>query len=584
MLDPFQLPFVQRGIVEILLLAVAGGLLGTFIVLRGLAFYAHAVAAASFPGLVLAAGLGFAAPLGAFGVGGLFAASVGRLSARSRRAGYDSLTALVLVGALAAGVILASDVFHSGADVETQLFGSLLVIGPSDQLLAAMVAVLAIAATVALGPRWLVSGFDPDAARALGVRSALIDLALLALVALAAVATLTAVGALLASAVLVIPAATARLWTNRMLRWQVVSVALAAAEGVAGLWLSVELNAPPGATIAVLAGVVFALAPLLAVVGRRRRPAAALALAAAALVLPGCSGSTASGDSKPVVVATTTQLGDFAREVGGNAISVHQILQPNTDPHEYEPRPGDVSATASAKVVLASGDNLDSWMAKVVKEAGGDPAVVTVGDAAVAHVAGESSGPEASKYDPHWWHDPRNAEAAVAAIGAALDRALPAGRATFDRNARAYGAKLRALDAGIRRCFAPVPARQRKLVTSHDAFSYFARRYGVRVIGAVIPSQTTQAQPSAGDVARLVKQVQREHVRAIFLESSVNPKLGEAVARQTHAIGNLTLYGDTLGRKGSRGATYLGMEQANADAMVRGFTGGRSGCQIAGLG
>src|SRR5436190_10063658 len=146
MLDPFQLPFVQRGAVEILLLSVSAGLLGTWIVLRGLAFYAHAVAAASFPGLVLAAGLGFAAPLGAFAAGGLFAISVGRLSARSERSGYGSATALALVAALATGVILASDVFHSGSDIDALLFGSLLAIGGSDQALVAAVGVLALAA------------------------------------------------------------------------------------------------------------------------------------------------------------------------------------------------------------------------------------------------------------------------------------------------------------------------------------------------------------------------------------------------------------------------------------------------------
>src|SRR5207248_10908286 len=139
----------------------------------------------------------------------------------------------VLVGALAAGVILASDVFHSGSDVETLLFGSLLVLGPPDQLLAGGVAIAALAATLLLGPRWLVTGFDRDAAHALGVRSSLTDLALLGLVAIAAVATLAAVGALLASAVLVIPAATTRLWTRRLPVWQLSTVALGAAEGVA---------------------------------------------------------------------------------------------------------------------------------------------------------------------------------------------------------------------------------------------------------------------------------------------------------------------------------------------------------------
>ena len=105
----------------------------------------------------------------------------------------------------------------------------------------------------------------------------------------------------------------------------------------------------------------------------------------------------------------------------------------------------------------------------------------------------------------------------------------------------------------------------------------------MQVVGAIIPSQTTQAQPSAGDIAALSDQVRRERVKAIFLESSINPKPAQGVARQTGVIGNLTLYGDTLGPAGSAGATYLTMEAHNADAMVRGFTGGRSGCSIPGL-
>ena len=109
------------------------------------------------------------------------------------------------------------------------------------------------------------------------------------------------------------------------------------------------------------------------------------------------------------MVATTTQIADFARNVGGNAVDVHQILQPNTDPHEYEPRPGDVTATAGAKLVLENGDNLDAWMGKVVSESGADARVVDLGAHLPVHVPGETSGPEASRYDPHWWHDPVNA-------------------------------------------------------------------------------------------------------------------------------------------------------------------------------
>jgi zinc/manganese transport system substrate-binding protein len=577
-LDPFQLTFVQRGIVEVLVLALAGGLIGTWIVLRGLAFYAHAVGTAAFPGLVLADGLGFAAVLGAGATAALVAVAVGVLARREgARDRYDSLTALVLVAALALGVILASDVFHSGSNVETLLFGSLLLVDGGDIAFAAVAAAIVVAGALVLEQRWLASGFDPGAARALGVRSALPDTLLLALVALVAVAALSTLGALLATALLVVPAATTRLVCSRLRSWQLATIALVAVEGVAGLWLSVEVNAPPGPAIAVLAGGVFVL------VAARRVAAVAVAAAALAL-LAGCGAGTGSaGPGQVKVIATTTQIGDFARAVGGDRAKVVQLLKPNTDPHDYEPRPFDVRETAGANVVLLNGDNLDHWMGDVVKQAGGDPAVVDLGARAPVKVPGETSGAEASRYDPHWWHDPRNAEAAVIGIRDALTKANPDAKDVYARNAGAYLAKLRALDRGIAACVGRVPGAARKLVTDHDAFNYFAHRYGIDVVGAVIPSQTTQAQSSARDVARLTRLIRREAVKAVFPESSINPKLAKAIARQTGAASDLTLYGDTLGPKGSSGATYLTMERANADAMVRGFTAGAQRCTIPGL-
>src|SRR3954470_21942982 len=216
MFDAFHFVFVQRGLLEVALLSVGAGLIGTWIVLRGLSFYSHAVGTAAFPGLVAADGLGFSAALGAFGAAAVFALAV-TLLARTRRSEYGNFTALVLVGALALGVILASDVFHSGANVETLLFGSLLVIDPGDLALAGATSALALAATLALGRTWLASGFDADATRAIGMRSRAPDLILFALIALAIVAALSAVGALLVSALFVVPAATVRLWTRRML-------------------------------------------------------------------------------------------------------------------------------------------------------------------------------------------------------------------------------------------------------------------------------------------------------------------------------------------------------------------------------
>lgn len=275
MFETFSLPFVQRGLWEVLLLSGGAGVLGVWIVLRGLAFYAHGVAAATFPGLVLAAGLGFAGPLGALAVALVFALTVGRLAARDEAGDHSTLTAMVLVGALATGVLLASDVFPRATNVTSLLFGSLLVISERDLVIAGCVSVAVLVASLLLGPRWLAVGFDRAGSRTLGVRAGGPDALLLLLVALVAVATLSAVGSLLAAAVMVIPAATVRPWIRRVRPWQLATVVLTALQGVGGLWLSAETNAPPGATIAVLAGGVFALSVLVRAVhdGRRRRGA-----------------------------------------------------------------------------------------------------------------------------------------------------------------------------------------------------------------------------------------------------------------------------------------------------------------------
>jgi ABC-type Zn uptake system ZnuABC Zn-binding protein ZnuA/ABC-type Mn2+/Zn2+ transport system permease subunit len=576
--EPFQLPFVQRGLIEVLILALGAGVLGTWIVLRGLAFFSHAVGTAAFPGLVLADGLGFSASLGAFGIAALFTIAVWAL-ARRRGAAYDSLTALVLVGCLAAGVILASDVFHSGSNVEQLLFGSLLLVDGADIRLAILATAVVLVASVVLGRRWLAAGFDELGDPASSGHAGWLELLLLALIALATTAALTMIGALLVAALFVAPAATVRLFTTRMTSWQIWSVLLAAAEGTIGLWLSVKTNAPPGATIATLSGGIFALAGIVRAIGPRTRAVALAGALGAVLLVAGCGGS-GSDSGKVPVVATTTQIGDFVREVGGDKVDVTQILAPNTDPHDYEPRPDDVTATADAKIVFTNGDDLDAWMEKVVSDSGSDAKVVDLGADVPVKLPGESSGPEASQYDPHWWHDPRNAEEAVREIATQLSATNPEAKATFEANAAAYEAKLKARDAGITRCIDSVPAADRKLVTDHDAFGYFANRYGITVLGAVIPSQTTQAQPNAQDLSDLADLVHSEGVKAIFPESSLSPKLAETIASQTGAQVGQELYGDTLGPEDSSGGTYLKMEAANANAMVEGFTGGQRGCEL----
>ncbi|MBA2239917.1 MAG: metal ABC transporter permease [Solirubrobacterales bacterium] len=253
--EPFELPFMQRAALEIVLLAPIAALIGTQIALRGLAFFAHGAGAATFPGLVVAGPAGIPAALAGLATALGFAVAAGRRGRRSQ----DVPTALALVAALAIGIVLASDVFGSGSEVDQLLFGSLLAIGDAELLTSAVVAGVCALAALGLHRAWLVGGFDPGAERPLGVPGRGAELALYGCIAIAVVAAVDAVGALLVSAILVVPAVTALPLARSVRRLQLIAGLIALSEGLAGMLIAFHLDAPPGATIAVLSGLGFAL-------------------------------------------------------------------------------------------------------------------------------------------------------------------------------------------------------------------------------------------------------------------------------------------------------------------------------------
>jgi ABC-type Zn uptake system ZnuABC Zn-binding protein ZnuA len=301
---------------------------------------------------------------------------------------------------------------------------------------------------------------------------------------------------------------------------------------------------------------------------RRRIAGLVAALVAASLAACGAGGPPSRG-GELTLVATTTQLGDLARAVAGDRAQVRQILEPNSDPHAYEPRPSDVRAVAGAKVVVRSGGDLDAWLGDVLRNAGSSARTITILDGLRARGA-----------DPHWWQDPRNAEIAVRRIRDALSAADAGGRPTYAANASRYLVRLRALDRAIAACMSRIPARDRRLVTDHEALGYYADRYGIDVVGTVIPALSSQAQASGGEVVRLARTIRAAGVTTIFPESSLNAKLTKAIAREAGARVGPALYADSLGARGTPGATYLGALRANTIALVRGFGDGRTRCAL----
>jgi zinc/manganese transport system substrate-binding protein/manganese/iron transport system substrate-binding protein len=282
---------------------------------------------------------------------------------------------------------------------------------------------------------------------------------------------------------------------------------------------------------------------------------------------PGSSTSTAStAGSGLSVVATTTQIRSMAEAVLGDRGTVNSILTPGADAHEFEPKPSAVQAISESDLVLKNGVGVDDWVDKLIVNAGGDRPLITV-TVGIPLRAGEEAG-EHVQSDPHVWFNVTNAMTMTANIRDALIQVDPASQATYKANADTYLAGLRDLDRYIKDQIATIPPENRKMVTNHDAFGYYIEAYGLTFVGSIIPSMSTGAQPSAQDVAELIGKLKAEKVKAIFLESSVNPSLARQIGGDAGVKVVDTLYGDALGEAGTPGATYEGMMRYNTDTIV----------------
>ncbi|HEY8552053.1 MAG TPA: zinc ABC transporter substrate-binding protein [Thermaerobacter sp.] len=299
------------------------------------------------------------------------------------------------------------------------------------------------------------------------------------------------------------------------------------------------------------------------------------------------------GDPRPLVVASTTILADLASQVGGPRVRVHSLLAPGQDPHSYEPVPRDALAMHRARLVLLNGYGLDLWAERLLEglPEAGDPGPAGDGVPGTgprpSHPPGHPDRPplplvvrvaesadteplpwpgDGSRADPHLWMDPVRVMGYVDVIRDALIQIDPAGAAFYRRQADRYKAALAELDGWIARQVAAVPPERRLLVTTHDAYRYFGRRYGLRVVDTVW-GISTEEEPSAADLARLMGHLRRYGVPA-FVESTINPKLMEELAAQAGVSIGGRLYADSVGPPGSGAETYLGMMRHNVRVIT----------------
>lgn len=291
----------------------------------------------------------------------------------------------------------------------------------------------------------------------------------------------------------------------------------------------------------------------------------AIAACQASTTTPGPAQSSGSAAATPApdalkIVTTTTVFADIVQNVGRTRVAASSIIPPGVGPEDYEPKPDDARKLSDAQLIVSNGVGLDDFLQKLLASGtGGQTPQVVLGDGiAVMTVDGEKN--------PHFWLDPTLVKQYyLPAIASKLTELDPPGKATFDGNVAAYGAQLDALDAALKAQVETIPAANRKLVTFHDAFPYFAKHFGFELVGVIL--QNVGQDPSAADLAALVERVKAAGAKAVFSEAQFSPKLSETLAQEAGVTQVVTtLYNDALGP--APADTYLALMRWNVDQIV----------------
>ncbi len=280
------------------------------------------------------------------------------------------------------------------------------------------------------------------------------------------------------------------------------------------------------------------------------------------------------------VVASFSILGDLVKQVGGERVAVTTLVGPDGDAHVYSPTPADAKTMAAAKLIVVNGLKFEGWMTRLIRSSGAKATIATATTGIVPlqaeaddHGHGKKHGhSHAGEADPHAWQSVANAKVYVANIRDALSAADPAGKTAYEANAAAYLGKLDEVDAEIRAAVSRIPADRRKAITSHDAFGYFAKAYGVAFIAP--QGVSTEAEASARDVGRIIRQIKAQKIPAVFLENVTNPRLIEQIVRETGAKVGGRLFSDALSAASGPAGTYIAMMKHNISQIEKALAAG----------
>ena len=573
-----QYEFLQHALVTALAIGIVSGVLGCFIILRGLSLMGDAISHAVLPGVALSYIFGISYFWGALCFGLVASFLISSISSQSVIK-QDTAIGITFSSFLALGVILIG-VSNSSTDLFHVLFGNILAVTKTEMWQTILIATVVIFVLGLFYRPLFLTSFDPMMAKAAGIKVQWFHYLLMMLLTVVSITAMQSVGTMLVVSLLITPAATAFLFSKRLHYMLALAALFGASASFFGLWIGYVYNLSAGSSIVLFAAAQFVLAFLFSPKHQLRysRVYRSVGVSAAVLGMGSLfffSSDTMKEDQMNVVV-TNSILYDLVNQVGQEHVNVHSMVPVGKNPHEHEPLPEDISKVSEAEVVFYNGLNLEAggngWFQKLMettnKQQNQDYFAVsrTVEPLYIDGTNEKTS----DKLDPHAWLALENGQKYVTEIARVLSQKDPEHQEAYQKNAQAYNQRLQQLDDQVRQQMAQVPRENRLIVTSEGAFQYFSKAYDIPF--AYIWPINTEQEGTPQQVQSLVDRLKDSAVPVVFVETSVSKKPMESIATQTNKPIYSELFTDSIAPKGKIGDSYYAMMEWNLNQIAKGLT------------
>lgn len=569
--------FLQNALITSVAIGMVAGVIGCFIILRGMSLMGDAISHAVLPGVALSYILGINFFIGAI-IFGLLASVLITYISQNSVIKSDTAIGITFSSFLALGVILIG-VANSSTDLFHILFGNVLAVQNIDKWITLIITAVVLVTIVIFFRPLLITSFDPMMAKAYGMKVEVYHYLLMGLLTLVAVTAMQSVGTILIVAMLVTPAATAYLFTKRLSHMMILSSILGGLSSVIGLFVGYSFNIAAGSSIVLTAALMFVLGFLLSPKQRAKFGNKNWGIAAGLLALVAggiffySSSHQEQTDEKLNVVVTNSILKDITENIAGDEINLHSIVPVGRDPHEYDPLPEDIQKATDADVLFYNGLNLETggnaWFTKLMNNANkvdNQDYFAVSDEVEILYLEGE----EAGKEDPHAWLNLENGMIYAQNIAQQLIAKDPDHAQIYQENLEEYLELLNELDQEAKEKFASIPEAQKLIVTSEGSFKYFSKAYDIP--SAYIWEINTEEEGTPLQIRLLVDQLKASEVKALFVESSINPRPMQSVARDSGIPIYAEIFTDSVAESGNDGDSYYAMMKWNLDKIYEGLT------------